>query len=566
LLFHLLTLTHAHGAQHATPHNTHTGDAFAAFRTYTTTTSPRGNRTRAFADRGEGEYDVTVDFYSTQAWFGVPLAFEARAGRAYEESGVPGANVFAEDAVAAIAALEADVRGLPGFPGVCARKPEHRNYTGAPVVAHCDRVFSVSPLDLARPSNVTVLVPPLTRCCSCDGSAPPASSASSAPACFKQSALCEEDAAATNRLVLRVPDGEGAVGQTATVMAQLHSALSCDSPALGGARRLEYFVDANFETSPAAAPASATTRGYMRLGGVVDLTEVADATPAELAAGVTTESKRWKHIESQYDDVIFQRQRAFILNELIPLFEAFNSQADADSPVRAAAFSGVHLEYEIVVKGILVSAMWSLPAFASVVMYMWFHTRSPFLTFMGLAHVLVSFPTTWAIYYLVFQIKYMGFLNFIALFVIMGIGADDIFVFTDAWKQSRLEPEEISGSVLTRLQWTYKRAAGAMLVTSITDACAFYANCISDITVIRIFGAFVGTMYVRPSGLAAVVCCCCCLLLLLLLLFVGQGGGGGHPLTSARMCFIIFPDSSLRLSTGSWSTLYCASRTFLPSW
>ena len=33
-----------------------------------------------------------------------------------------------------------------------------------------------------------------------------------------------------------------------------------------------------------------------------------------------------------------------------------------------------------------------------------------------------------------------------------------------------------------------------MLVTSSTDACAFYANCISNITVIRIVGAFVGTM------------------------------------------------------------------------
>ena len=471
------------------------GDAFAAFREYTATASPLGNRTREFSDQGEGDYDVMVDFYSTQAWFGVPFAFEARGGKAYAEDGVPGANVFAEDAVAAIAALEADIRALPGFPGVCVRKPEFLNYTGdTPKVAHCARVFSVTPLDLARPSNMTVAVPPGTKCCLCNGSVPTAAAAS-ATTCVKQSALCEEDSVHANRLVLRVPDGEGSAGQTAKVMAQLHKSLSCESPALGGARSLEYFVDANFKKSPAAAPTSATTRGLMRLGGVVDLTKVVDATSAEVAAGETTEGKRWKRIEAQYDKVIFPRQRAFIMNELIPLFEAFNAEADAqDLPVRAAAFSGVHLEYEIVVKGILVSAMWSLPAFASVVLYMWFHTRSPFLTFMGLAHVLVSFPTTWAIYYLIFQIKYMGFLNFIALFVIMGIGADDIFVFTDAWKQSRLEPKEISGSVLTRLQWTYKRAAGAMLVTSITDACAFYANCISDITVIRIFGAFVGTM------------------------------------------------------------------------
>ena len=90
-----------------------------------------------------------------------------------------------------------------------------------------------------------------------------------------------------------------------------------------------------------------------------------------------------------------------------------------------------------------------------------------------------------------------GFLNFIALFVIMGIGADDIFVFVDAWKQSKYEKDpKISGSIEGRLEWTYRRAGGAMLVTSITDACAFYANCINDITVVRIFGAFMGTMVI----------------------------------------------------------------------
>ena len=465
------------------------GDAFAVFREFTTGTSPRGNRTRAFGDGGDGTYDVTVDFYSISNWFGIPLVFEARGGKPYDEDGVEGANVFAEDAIATIAALEADIRALEGFPSVCVRKPEFRNYTGeTPLLSHCEPVFTVTPLDLARPSNNSVPVPPNTRCCTCNGSSP-----SNGDSCVAQAALCEEETG-ENRLIFRIPDGEGAPGQAEKVLSQLHRALSCDDPVLGGASRLEYFVDSNFKTSPASAPTSATTRGLMRLGGVIDLRKVVDATPEEIEDGVTTENKRWEHIEKQYDEVIFPRQRSFILDELIPLFEEFNAKSDSENPVRAAAFSSVHLEYEIVVKGILVSAMWSLPAFASVVIYMWFHTQSAFLTFLGLAHVLISFPTTWAIYYLIFQIKYMGFLNFIALFVIMGIGADDIFVFTDAWKQSRLESDDISGSVLTRLQWTYRRAAGAMLVTSITDACAFYANCISDITVIRIFGAFVGTM------------------------------------------------------------------------
>ncbi len=35
-----------------------------------------------------------------------------------------------------------------------------------------------------------------------------------------------------------------------------------------------------------------------------------------------------------------------------------------------------------------------------------------------------------------FSDKYFGFLNAIGFFVILGIGADDVFVFVDAWKQS----------------------------------------------------------------------------------------------------------------------------------
>ena len=468
------------------------GDAYAVFLEYTTGTSPLGNRTRGIDDTGEGAFDVSVDYYSVKEWFGIPFVYEARGGKPHVEDGVEGANVFEEDAIASIAALEADIRALEGFPSVCVRKPEFLNYTGdKPLLEHCQPVFTATPLNLARPSNISFPVPSNLHCCKCDGSSPVAGDS-----CNSKSALCEVDESNSGgkRLILRTPDGDGAVGQTAEVMSQLHNALSCDNPALGGALSLEFFVDENFAKSPASSPASATTRGFMRLGGVVDLTKVADATPEEIAKGITTDTKRWRRIGSEYDKVIFPRQKAFIMNELIPLVESYNAELEEDNPVRAAAFSSVHLEYEIVYKGILVAASWSLPAFASVILYMIFHTGSPFLTFMGLGHVLISFPTTWAIYYFIYNIKYQGFLNFISLFVIMGIGADDIFVFTDAWKQSKLEPEEISGSILGRLNWTYRRAAGAMLITSITDACAFYANCISDITVIRIFGAFVGTM------------------------------------------------------------------------
>ena len=75
---------------------------------------------------------------------------------------------------------------------------------------------------------------------------------------------------------------------------------------------------------------------------------------------------------------------------------------------------------------------------------------------------MISFPATRAIYFLVFRIPYMGFLDFVSLFVILGIGAGDIFVFVDAWRQSKMVSDpDVSGSIVGRLDWTYRRAAGA---------------------------------------------------------------------------------------------------------
>ena len=123
-----------------------------------------------------------------------------------------------------------------------------------------------------------------------------------------------------------------------------------------------------------------------------------------------------------------------------------------------------------------------------------FHMRSLLVTLLGLAHIMISFPVCWFLYTVVFQVKYMGMLNFISMFVLMGIGADDCFVFMDAWRQSRLQPLAISGSAKHRMDWTYRRAANAMLITSLTDSVAFFANCISTITVVRVFGIFMGTL------------------------------------------------------------------------
>ena len=86
-------------------------------------------------------------------------------------------------------------------------------------------------------------------------------------------------------------------------------------------------------------------------------------------------------------------------------------------------------------------------------------TGSVFVMLAGIFEILVSFPIAAFVWFGIFQQKGITTLMFIGVFVILGIGADDIFVFVDAWKQSALEGPSISRSYETRFAWAYRRAS-----------------------------------------------------------------------------------------------------------
>ena len=117
-------------------------------------------------------------------------------------------------------------------------------------------------------------------------------------------------------------------------------------------------------------------------------------------------------------------------------------------------------------------------------------TRRGRRTLGGLGLINLAIPITIFIYTVIFRIGYFGMFNFLSFFLIMGIGVDDIFVFYDAWLQSAQHHRTLEA----RLDYAYRRSAHAMAVTSFTDAAAFYTNCLSSITVVKLFGAFMGTL------------------------------------------------------------------------
>ena len=85
--------------------------------------------------------------------------------------------------------------------------------------------------------------------------------------------------------------------------------------------------------------------------------------------------------------------------------------------------------------GLPADAIFSALAAVIVFAFIGVITRSPFLTCMAVLQIALSFPSAFFFYKLVIGIEYFPFLNFLGLFVICGIGADDIFVLYEKWDQ-----------------------------------------------------------------------------------------------------------------------------------
>ena len=106
---------------------------------------------------------------------------------------------------------------------------------------------------------------------------------------------------------------------------------------------------------------------------------------------------------------------------------------------------------------------------------------SIFSTFTGVVAIITCFPLAFFVYWVILGIRAFGVLNIVSVFVIIGIGVDDVFVFLNTFKQSaKLKDLD---TVHKRLTHTIIIAGKATFFTSITTSVAFFANAISLVSV-----------------------------------------------------------------------------------
>ncbi|XP_028393656.1 LOW QUALITY PROTEIN: protein dispatched homolog 3-like [Dendronephthya gigantea] len=116
-------------------------------------------------------------------------------------------------------------------------------------------------------------------------------------------------------------------------------------------------------------------------------------------------------------------------------------------------------------------------------------TFSWWLTFMAVFSIVSSIAFAYFFYRVVFGIQYMGILNGVSLFVIIGIGVDDIFVFINTFRQA-VDNKDVGN----RIMHTIYVAGKATFFTSFTTAAAFGANALSPIPAIHDFGVFMAIL------------------------------------------------------------------------
>ena len=131
---------------------------------------------------------------------------------------------------------------------------------------------------------------------------------------------------------------------------------------------------------------------------------------------------------------------------------------------------------------------------------------------------------------MVLQIKWLSFQFILSIYIVLAIGADDTFVFVDAWKQSFYAGPDVNRNLATRMSWVYRRAGLAMLITSLTTCAAFLATAVAsgqvpDLQLFGIFTAFVifidyvlvmtfltaiMVLYHNRFEMKPGLCCACC--------------------------------------------------------
>jgi len=154
-----------------------------------------------------------------------------------------------------------------------------------------------------------------------------------------------------------------------------------------------------------------------------------------------------------------------------------------------ASFHMAALIFDVFIQVLLTDAMLAIASIGMVFTYIWVTTGSGFLALIGMTEIVLSLPVAW-FFLRVIQVKYFAGLNMMCIFIVCAIGADDIFVFMDAYVQSQFKGAVVNRDMETRFSWVYRKSGLAMAITSLTTCSAFLCCLSTPLVDTQGFGLF----------------------------------------------------------------------------
>lgn len=123
--------------------------------------------------------------------------------------------------------------------------------------------------------------------------------------------------------------------------------------------------------------------------------------------------------------------------------------------------------------------------------YLWFRTKSFFLTICGFVQVLVSLPISYMLYTPLFRSKYLGAIHIIVVYVGCIVATENLIIFMGHWRHSK-RYRQYRKSMRTRLEYTMKESLGAITSSTIVTVLVFCSAGFSKIVSISSFGYSMG--------------------------------------------------------------------------
>ena len=123
--------------------------------------------------------------------------------------------------------------------------------------------------------------------------------------------------------------------------------------------------------------------------------------------------------------------------------------------------------------------------------FIWINTASLWITGWALLGILTNFFGANLVYRMLLDYRYIGTFHVLSVFIILGIGADDVFVFFNTWK---LMEERKYPNLTIHLTETFRSASSSMFATSLTTMAAFLASAGSPLLAVSSFGVFSGML------------------------------------------------------------------------